>query len=112
VCNPLNALGLTTGLIDVAYLSRLLPQAFFGGAAATPWQGLLKKYATLRRKDVVERVQKQTIEGKLRIHSQDPKVVAQRDDFFNMLNKNPGFGMFVAGTLTETVPDDLSPSPV
>jgi 2-polyprenyl-6-methoxyphenol hydroxylase-like FAD-dependent oxidoreductase len=111
VCNPLTALGLTTGLVDVAYLSRLLPQAF-STRSPTRWQDLLDKYATLRRKDVVERVQKQTIKGKLRIHSQDRKIVAQRDDFFNMLNKNPGFGMFVAGTLTETVPDDLSPSTV
>ncbi|KAH8728386.1 hypothetical protein GQ44DRAFT_784077 [Phaeosphaeriaceae sp. PMI808] len=74
------------------------------------WGYLLDKYSTLRRTDVIERVQKQTIEGKMRIHSQDPKVVAQRDEFFNMLNKNPGFGLFVASTMMEKVPDDLSPS--
>lgn len=105
----MTALGLTTGLVDVAYLSRLLPQAF-SAEAAPPWQNLLERYATLRRNDVVDRVQKQTIEGKLRMHSQDRKVVTQRDDFFNMLNKNPGFGMFVASTMMEKVPDELSPS--
>jgi len=105
----LTALGLTTGLIDVAYLSRLLPQAF-STQSPRPWQALLQQYATLRRNDVINRVQKQTIEGKLRIHSLDRKVVAQRDDFFNMLNKNPGFGRFVASTLVEKIPDNLFPS--
>ncbi|KAF2848068.1 FAD/NAD(P)-binding domain-containing protein [Plenodomus tracheiphilus IPT5] len=109
VCNPLTAMGLTTGLVDVAYLSRLLPQAFAPTTAST-WPKLLEKYEALRRKDVVECVQKQTIEGKLRMHSQDRKVVAERNDFFNMLNKNPGFGMFVASTMTKKVPDNLSPS--
>jgi 2-polyprenyl-6-methoxyphenol hydroxylase-like FAD-dependent oxidoreductase len=109
VCNPLTALGLTTGLVDVAYLSRLLPQAF-STEPPQSWQALFGQYATLRRNDVVNRVQKQTVEGKLRIHSQDRKVVAQRDDFFNMLNKNPGFGMFIASTMMEKVPSDLSPS--
>lgn len=102
-------MGLTTGLVDVAYLSRLLRQAFIPSTAST-WPDLLEKYATLRRRDILEVVQKQTIEGKLRIHSQDSKVVAERDDFFNMLNKNPGFGLFVASTMTKKVPDDLSPS--
>lgn len=64
----------------------------------------------MRRKDFVNRVQKQAIEGKLRIHSTDKKVVAEREDFFNMLNKNPGFGMFVASTMMETLPDNFSPS--
>ena len=41
------------------------------------------------------------------MHSEDSKVVAQREDFFNMLNKNPGFGMFVASTMMETLPDNL-----
>ncbi|KAH4178043.1 hypothetical protein HBH69_061680 [Parastagonospora nodorum] len=109
VCNPLTALGLTTGLIDVAYLSRLLPQAF-STHSPRPWQALLQQYATLRRKDVINRVHKQTIEGKMRIHSLDRKVVAQRDDFFNMLNKNPGFGRFIASTMIEKVPDSLFPS--
>jgi 2-polyprenyl-6-methoxyphenol hydroxylase-like FAD-dependent oxidoreductase len=111
VCNPLTALGLTTGLVDVAHLSRLLPQAF-STERSRPWQALLQQYATLRRNDVLNRVQKQAIEGKLRIHSQDRKVVAQRNDFFNMLNKNPGFGNFVASTMMEKVPDDLFPSTV
>lgn len=108
VCNPLTALGLTTGLVDVAYLSRLLPQAF-APATAAKWPELLDKYAALRRKEVVEDVQKMTVAGKMRIHSQDRKIVAERDDFFNMLNRNPGFGMFVASTMMKKVPDDLSP---
>lgn len=109
ICNPLTALGLTTGLVDVAYLSRLLPQAFCPATAST-WPELLERYATIRRRDFVERVQKQAIEGKMRMHSQDRKVVAERDDFFNMLNKNPGFGMFIASTMAEAVPENLSPS--
>ena len=43
------------------------------------------------------------------MHSTDMKVVAQREDFFNMLNKNPEFGKFVASTIMETLPDDLEP---
>ena len=113
VNNPLTALGLTTGLVDAAALARLLPRAFAADAKPDAWQGLLARYAEVRRHDFVHRVQKQTVEGKLRIHSTDPKVVAARDDFFNMLNKNPGFGRFVASTMTEVLPDDLtSPSPV
>ena len=41
------------------------------------------------------------------MHSTDSKVVAQREDFFKMLNKNPGFGMFVASTMMETLPDEF-----
>jgi 2-polyprenyl-6-methoxyphenol hydroxylase-like FAD-dependent oxidoreductase len=100
---------MTTGLIDVAYLSRLLPQAF-STQSSRPWQAVLQKYATLRRNDVINCVQKQTIEGKMCIHSLDRNVVARRDDFFNMLNKNPGFGQFVASTMIEKVPDNLFPS--
>ena len=43
------------------------------------------------------------------MHSTDKKVVAEREDFFNMLNKNPGFGMFVASTMVDEVPDELDP---
>lgn len=64
----------------------------------------------MRRQDFVTNVQKAAIEGKLRIHSTDRKVVAQRDDFFNMLNKNEGFGMFVASTMLKRLPDNLEPS--
>ncbi|KAF7507274.1 hypothetical protein GJ744_010708 [Endocarpon pusillum] len=107
--NPLTALGLTTGLVDVAVLSRLLPQAFTLEHASS-WPRLLDKYSTLRRNDFVNRVQKICLEGKLRLHSTDAKFVAVREDFFNMLNKNPGFGNFVAGTMMERLPDDLDPS--
>jgi len=109
VNNPLTALGLTTGLVDAAVLARLLPEAFTPEGAKS-WPRLLEKYSSMRRKDFVNRVQKQAIEGKLRIHSTDKKVVAEREDFFNMLNKNPGFGMFVASTMMETLPDNFSPS--
>ena len=54
-------------------------------------------------------MQKFALEGKLRLHSTDKKVVAEREDFFNMLNKNPGFGMFVASTMVDEVPDELDP---
>jgi len=111
VNNPLSALGLTTGLVDVAVLSRLLPQALVG-EGNTSWPMLLDRYSSMRRNDFVNNVQKQSIQGKLRLHSTGPKVAAERDDFFNMLNRNPGFGMFVASTLIETVPDDLLPSPL
>ena len=89
-------------------LSRLLPKAF-SAKDSVRWPQLLDKYATLRRTEFINKVQKQALEGKLRMHSTDPKVVAQREDFFNMLNKNPGFGAFVAGTMMETLPDDLEP---
>jgi hypothetical protein len=51
----------------------------------------------------VNHVQKQTIQGKLRIHSIDLKVVTDRGDFFNVLNRNRGFGMFVTSMMIETV---------
>lgn len=93
----------------MAVLSRLLPKAFSTKDSAR-WPQLLEKYATLRRTEFKNKVQKQALDGKLRMHSTDPKVVAQREDFFNMLNKNTGFGAFVASTMMETVPDDLEPS--
>lgn len=94
--------------MDVAVLSRLLPKAF-SNKDVVRWPQLLDKYAILRRSEFIQKVQKQAIEGKLRIHSEDAQVVAQREDFFNMLNKNPGFGMFVAGTMMERLPDELEP---
>lgn len=109
VNNPLTALGLTTGLVDVGVLSRILPKAL-SAENTSSWPRVLDKYASLRRKDFISRVQKQAVEGKLRIHSTDAKVVREREDFFNMLNKNPGFGTFVASTIMETLPDDLFPS--
>ena len=108
VNNPLTALGLTTGLVDVAYLSRLLPQAFTPQHASS-YPALLERYSTLRRTDYIKNVQKMALEGKLRMHSTDEKVVAEREDFFNMLNKNPGFGIFVASTMVDEVPDELNP---
>ena len=101
-------MGLSTGLTDVGVISRLLPQAFTPERASS-WPHLLDKYSSLRRNDFVSRVQKITRDGKLRIHSTDPKIVAEREDFFNMLNKNPGFGKFVAGTMMDTLPDNLEP---
>ncbi|KAK7702708.1 hypothetical protein SLS57_011259 [Botryosphaeria dothidea] len=107
--NPLTALGLTTGLVDVAVLTRVLPAALAPETSAQ-WSSLLNKYAFVRRKDFIQRVQKQTIAGKLRIHSTDPKVVAEREDFFNMLNKSPGFAMFIASLMMEPLPEELWPS--
>ncbi|KAI4140375.1 MAG: hypothetical protein LQ341_003859 [Variospora aurantia] len=104
--NPLTALGLTTGLVDVAVLSHFLPRAL-SPAHSHRWPQLLGRYAHLRRSDFVGNVQKQALEGKLRMHSTDKKVVAQREDFFNMLNKNPGFATFVASTMMETLPEEL-----
>lgn len=66
----------------------------------------------MRRDDFVTRVQKRAIEGKLRIHSANEQTVKERDDFYNMLNKNPGFGMFVATSMLETLPDNLEPGPL
>ena len=94
--------------MDVAVLSRLLPKAFSSKDVAR-WPQLLETYAMLRRSEFIDKVQKQAIEGKLRIHSMDASVVAQRESFFNMLNKNPGFGMFVAGSMMERLPDELEP---
>ena len=110
--NPLTALGLTTGLVDVAVLSRVLPLALAPESQRTGrWNKLLDQYATIRREDIVKRVQKQAIDGKKRIHSMDAKVVAERDDFFNMLNKSPGFGSFIASLMMEPLPEDLWPTP-
>lgn len=66
----------------------------------------------MRREDFVTQAQKRAIEGKLRIHSANKQIVTERDDFYNMLNKNPGFGMFVATAMLETLPDDLEPGPL
>ena len=66
----------------------------------------------MRRQDFVTRVQKRAIEGKLRIHSANKQIVKERDDFYNMLNKNPGFGMFVATSMLEILPDNLEPGPL
>lgn len=102
-------MGLSTGLVDAAVLARLLSQVFTP-EGSNLWSEKLDLYASMRRQDFVTRVQKQAIEGKLRIHSAEKKVKAQREDFFNMLNKNEGFGMFVASTMMKTLPDNLEPS--
>lgn len=109
VNNPLTGLGLTTGLVDAAYLARLLPKALVP-KPTRPWTQLLDKYASVRRAEFVNSVQKFTIAGKLRLHSQDKKVVAEREDFFNMLNKNPGFGMFIASLQMQKVPEEHFPT--
>ena len=68
--NPLTALGLTTGLVDAAVLSRVVPEALApANAGAGGWSRLLDQYASIRRKDFVQRVQKQAVDGKKRIHS-------------------------------------------
>jgi 2-polyprenyl-6-methoxyphenol hydroxylase-like FAD-dependent oxidoreductase len=111
--NPLTALGLTTGLVDAAVLTRVLPLVLAPqNTSSGRWSKLLDRYAVVRRKDFLERVQKQAIEGKKRIHSTDPRVVTERDDFFNMLNKSPGFGKFIASLMMEPLPGDLWPSPL
>jgi 2-polyprenyl-6-methoxyphenol hydroxylase-like FAD-dependent oxidoreductase len=111
--NPLTALGLTTGLVDAAVLTRVLPLVLAPeNISPGRWSKLLDRYAVVRRKDFLERVQKQAINGKKRIHSMDPRVVAERDDFFNMLNKSPGFGNFIASLMMEPLPEDLWPLPL
>jgi hypothetical protein len=98
--------------VDAAVLSRVIPLALAPENNNTDrWSKLLDQYATIRRKDFVDRVQKQAIDGKKRIHSTDPKIVAERDDFFNMLNKSPGFGNFIASLMMEPLPEDLWPTP-
>lgn len=106
VNNPLTALGLTTGLVDAAVLAKLLPGAFAPGGDKA-WPALLDTYATNSRKDFVDRVQKETISGKLRIHDDSPDVKGQREGFFHMLNTNPDFGMMIASKMMETLPDKL-----
>ncbi|KAG9499229.1 hypothetical protein J7337_010048 [Fusarium musae] len=109
--NPLTALGLTTGLVDAAVLARVIPLVLLPeNMTSARWPKLLDQYATVRRKDFVQRVQKQAIDGKKRIHSLDPKVVHERDDFFNMLNKSPGFANFIASLMMEPLAEDLWPS--
>ncbi|SCV57101.1 uncharacterized protein FFB14_14966 [Fusarium fujikuroi] len=111
--NPLTALGLTTGLVDAAVLARVVPLVLLPeNRVSTKWPKLLDQYATVRRKDFVQRVQKQAIDGKKRIHSMDPRVVNERDDFFNMLNKSPGFANFIASLMMEPLAEDLWPSPM
>jgi 2-polyprenyl-6-methoxyphenol hydroxylase-like FAD-dependent oxidoreductase len=97
---------LTTGLVDAAVLAKLLPGTFAPGGDKA-WPALLDAYATNSRKDFVERVQKETISGKLRIHDDSPDVKRQREGFFHMLNTNPDFGMMIASKMMETLPDKL-----
>jgi 2-polyprenyl-6-methoxyphenol hydroxylase-like FAD-dependent oxidoreductase len=106
VNNPLTAMGLTTGLIDCVYLSRILPRAFTPEGRSS-WEQILEKYCTLRRDDFVNHVQPFTRMGKLRMHSMDPEVVADRKDFFKLLNTDPRFGMFVANSRVKRIPDDM-----
>lgn len=99
-------MGLTTGLIDCVYLSKILPRAFTPQGQSS-WESILEKYCTLRRDDFVNHVQPFTRMGKLRMHSMDPDIVADRRDFFNLLNKDPRFGMFVANSRVKRIPDDV-----
>jgi hypothetical protein len=102
-------MGLTTGFLDAGVLTRLILSDLLPGPPKAPYTKVFEKYTAIRKGHLMNNVQPLTIEGKMRIHSLDPKVTAQREDFFNMLNKNPGFGQFIASTLNETIPENLSP---
>jgi hypothetical protein len=102
-------MGLTTGFLDAGVLTRLILSELLPGPPKASYTKVFEKYTAIRKGDFYNRIQKITVEGKMRIHSLDPKVAAEREDFFKMLNKNPGFGQFIASTLNETLPDSFSP---
>jgi hypothetical protein len=80
---------------------------------------LLDKYAKVRRTAWVNYTNKASINFKLRLHSTDPEIVAQRDEFMHALNSDPGIHLKMASIMNDAIEDmfevpavsDAAPAP-
>lgn len=80
--NPVGGLGLTTGLLDAAHLAKALKQVILQGDNPK----VLTTYSDVRRRIFMERTSPASTDNLLRLFSQDPKHVKEREQTFAKLN--------------------------
>lgn len=100
--NPIGGLGLTTGFLDAAALGNCLLRVLVHGEEADP---LLESYAKVRRAAWINYTNKASIDFKLRLHSNDPEIVARREGFMDALNNDPDIHVKTASMMNEAVED-------
>jgi 2-polyprenyl-6-methoxyphenol hydroxylase-like FAD-dependent oxidoreductase len=81
LCNPFGGLGLTGGILDAGAVSDALIGIFEGKAD----DGILDKYAEIRRQIFVDTVNPTSQANKMRLHDHDPATVGDRDPFLHAL---------------------------
>ncbi|KAH8648251.1 hypothetical protein BGZ61DRAFT_277811, partial [Ilyonectria robusta] len=81
--NPIGGLGLTTGFLDAAALGNCLIRIIRHGEKPDE---LFSRYESVRRAAWVNYTNKASTDLKLRLHSTDPQIVADRQAFFDALN--------------------------
>ncbi|KAH7161029.1 hypothetical protein EDB81DRAFT_642266 [Dactylonectria macrodidyma] len=74
------------------------------GDAAHP-DALLSRYESVRRAAWVNYTNKASTDLKLRLHSADPQIVADRQAFFDALNNDPAIHLKMATMMNEQVED-------
>lgn len=94
--------------MDAAALGTILIRLLVKGDADKSDQ-LLRRYGDVRRKAFVEYSNPQSMENKLRLHSEDPTVVESRDEFFRALNTKPKeTSIMMASQMNEFLDEDFS----
>lgn len=81
LCNPFGGLGLTGGILDAGAVS----DALIGISEGKADDGILDKYAEIRRNVFVETVNPTSQANKMRLHDSDPETVGERDPFLHTL---------------------------
>ncbi|KAI0121261.1 hypothetical protein BJ170DRAFT_661063 [Xylariales sp. AK1849] len=100
--NPIGGLGLTTGFLDASALGNCLLRILLGNEPADP---LLDRYAEVRRNAWINYTNKASIDCKLRLHSRDPEINAQREGFMDALNHDPDIHLKMATIMDNEVVD-------
>ncbi|KAJ5698194.1 hypothetical protein N7462_000199 [Penicillium macrosclerotiorum] len=85
--NPVGGLGLTTGLLDAAHLAKALNQVLL--QADDP--EVLTTYSDVRRQIFLEKTHPMSTSNFLRLHSQDPEHVKDREELFARLKDQGDF---------------------
>lgn len=85
--NPVGGLGLTTGLLDAAHLAKALKQVLLQGDDLK----VLTTYSDVRRRIFLERSSPISASNLLRLWSQDPEHVKEREETFAKLRDPSDF---------------------
>lgn len=80
--NPTGGLGLTTGLLDAAHVADALKKIILEGAS----EDILDSYSDARRKIFMENTGPTSKANMLRLYSQEPEVIQEREFMFGLLN--------------------------
>ncbi|KAJ3538858.1 hypothetical protein NM208_g5728 [Fusarium decemcellulare] len=94
--NPIGGFGLTAGFLDSAALGNCLIRIILGGEDA---HSLLRRYAEVRRSSWLNFTNVESVNFKLRLHSNEPSVVSERDAFFEALNNDPEIALKMASKM-------------